>query len=194
MLWLQINNIVGAGLLSMAWCLKEGTLLPGVAALMVMCAFNVYSFILLARCCEYAARSSCPRMCTLPNHGCVAVTVWGCALLLLLLLLLCLCDCVTVWRCALLCVCVCVGRYAGTFSYKEMGHQALGVTWGYIIQGAMAFYTTGSCISYVVLTGDFLSGASGVRTSHHPGVHDVAEPASPVGGSRWLVIGCPGHS
>ena len=193
MLWLQINNIVGAGLLSMAWCLKEGTLLPGVAALMVMCAFNVYSFILLARCCEYAVRSSCPRMCTLPNHGCVAVTVWGCALLLLLLLL-CLCDCVTVWRCALLCVCVCVGRYAGTFSYKEMGHQALGVTWGYIIQGAMAFYTTGSCISYVVLTGDFLSGASGVRTSHHPGVHDVAEPASPVGGSRWLVIGCPGHS
>ena len=194
MLWLQINNIVGAGLLSMAWCLKEGTLLPGVAALMVMCAFNVYSFILLARCCEYAVRSSCPRMCTLPNHGCVAVTVWGCALLLLLLLLLCLCDCVTVWRCALLCVCVCVGRYAGTFSYKEMGHQALGVTWGYIIQGAMAFYTTGSCISYVVLTGDFLSGASGVRASHHPGVHDVVEPASPVGGSRWLVIGCPGHS
>ena len=127
------------------------------------------------------------------------MTVWRCAsllLLLLLLLLLCLCDCVTVWRCALLCVCVCVcvGRYAGTFSYKEMGHQALGVTWGYIIQGAMAFYTTGSCISYVVLTGDFLSGASGVRTSHHPGVHDVAEPASPVGGSRWLVIGCPGHS
>lgn len=56
-----------------------------------------------------------------------------------------------------------MGRYAGTFSYKEMGHQALGKKWGYFIQFTMALYTTGSCISYVVLTGDFLSGHSGVR-------------------------------
>lgn len=47
------------------------------------------------------------------------------------------------------------------FSFKEMGKQALGKSFGTVIQCCCLLYTAGSCISYVVLTGDFLVGASG---------------------------------
>ena len=47
---------------------------------------------------------------------------------------------------------------SGTFNYKKMGEQALGSTFGVVIQGCCLWYTTGSCIAYIVLTGDFLVG------------------------------------
>ena len=45
---------------------------------------------------------------------------------------------------------------AGTYNYKKMGTLALGPRAGVFIQSCILLYTTCSCISYVVLTGDFL--------------------------------------
>lgn len=47
-----INNIVGAGLFSMPWCLLESTVLTGSAAFCVICVLNLTSFMLLAECCD----------------------------------------------------------------------------------------------------------------------------------------------
>ena len=48
---------------------------------------------------------------------------------------------------------------AGTYNYKKMGTMALGHRAGVFIQSCILLYTTCSCVSYVVLTGDFLVGA-----------------------------------
>lgn len=93
-----INNIVGAGLLSLPWCMKEATLMTGIIAAVIIAVLNAYSFVMLAWCCEYS----------------------------------------------------------GSFSYKKMGQEAFGTTWGVIIQVFVLCYTFGSCVSYVVLTADFL--------------------------------------
>ncbi len=45
-----INNVIGAGLFSMPWCLREATVLTGVLIFLVVCTLNVASFALLARC------------------------------------------------------------------------------------------------------------------------------------------------
>ena len=53
-----LNNIVGAGLFSMPWCLKEATVLSGSLVFCFMCAMNVRSFMLLAESCEAIGRYS----------------------------------------------------------------------------------------------------------------------------------------
>jgi len=53
-----INNIVGAGMFSMPWCLMECTLFTGVLLMLFMCFLNAASFIILARCCELAGSFS----------------------------------------------------------------------------------------------------------------------------------------
>ena len=47
-----INNVIGAGLLSMPWCLREATLVTGCIIFAVVCMLNVISFGLLARCSD----------------------------------------------------------------------------------------------------------------------------------------------
>lgn len=70
---------VGAGLLSMAWCLKEATAVPGVAALAMMCIFNIYSFVLLAKCCECVPSPlhTHTRTARLPRHCSAAARSTG---------------------------------------------------------------------------------------------------------------------
>ena len=46
-----INNVVGAGLFSMPWCLAQSTVVTGLALFVAVCVLNAYSFVLLARCC-----------------------------------------------------------------------------------------------------------------------------------------------
>ena len=47
-----LNNIVGAGLYSMPWCLMEATIVSGSVLTVWICALNVASFLLLADACE----------------------------------------------------------------------------------------------------------------------------------------------
>ena len=49
-----LNNVVGAGLFSMPWCLKEATLFTGMAIFIFMAWLNVRSFMLLADSCNMA--------------------------------------------------------------------------------------------------------------------------------------------
>ena len=49
-----LNNVVGAGLFSMPWCLAQSTLISGCLVFIVICLLNLYSFVLLARCCQLA--------------------------------------------------------------------------------------------------------------------------------------------
>ena len=107
-----INNVVGAGLFSMPWCLYKASMVGGLALIIFMCVLNSLSFVILAECCELAQ----------------------------------------------------------TFNYKEMGKKALGERAGVFIQSCCLFYTAGSCISYIVLTGDFLvGGGTGVLAHWAPG-------------------------
>lgn len=46
-----INNVIGAGLFSMPWCLAQSTIVSGLVVFVLICLLNVYSFVLLARCC-----------------------------------------------------------------------------------------------------------------------------------------------
>ena len=48
---------------------------------------------------------------------------------------------------------------AGTYNYKKMGTMAFGHRAGVFIQNCILLCTTCSCVSYVVLTSDFLVGA-----------------------------------
>jgi amino acid permease len=45
---------------------------------------------------------------------------------------------------------------SGAFVYKDQAARALGPRTGILITAVMAVYTLGSCVSYVVLLGDFL--------------------------------------
>ena len=45
-----LNNIVGAGFFSMPWCLAQATLAAGFGVFVLICALNLLSFVLLARC------------------------------------------------------------------------------------------------------------------------------------------------
>jgi sodium-coupled neutral amino acid transporter 10 len=94
-----VNNVVGAGLFSMPWCLFQSTVGMGLVLIFTMALLNTLSFVILAECCELA----------------------------------------------------------GTFNYRELGRKALGDRAGTFIQSCMLCYTIGSCVSYVVLTGDFLA-------------------------------------
>ena len=48
------GNVVGAGMFSMPWCLKEATLITGACVFLFMCTLNITSFMLLAESCELA--------------------------------------------------------------------------------------------------------------------------------------------
>lgn len=47
-----LNNIVGAGLYSMPWVLMEASVLSGSVLTCLICALNLWSFLLLADACE----------------------------------------------------------------------------------------------------------------------------------------------
>ena len=49
-----INNIIGAGLFSMPWCLEQSTVLTGILIFFLISLLNVFSFMLLAKCCTMA--------------------------------------------------------------------------------------------------------------------------------------------
>lgn len=49
---MQVNNIVGAGLLAQPWTLKRTSLIVGVVTLLVMAALNHWTIFLLAECCD----------------------------------------------------------------------------------------------------------------------------------------------
>ena len=53
-----LNNIMGAGLFSMPWCLAQSTVVGGSIVFVLICMLNVYSFTLLARCCTMTNRYS----------------------------------------------------------------------------------------------------------------------------------------
>ena len=53
-----INNVIGAGLFSMPWCLKQSTLLTGSAVFVFMALLNIRSFMLLAESCEMVGKYS----------------------------------------------------------------------------------------------------------------------------------------
>ena len=53
-----VNNIVGAGLFSMPWCLKEATVGTGCFIFVFMCSLNIMSFMLLAESCELTGKYS----------------------------------------------------------------------------------------------------------------------------------------
>ena len=93
-----VANVVGAGLFSMPWVLRQASVLSGLLLLTLICFLNGLSFVILAKCCDVA----------------------------------------------------------GCFNYKKIGTMALGPRLGTLVQVCILCYTTGSCISYVVLTGDFL--------------------------------------
>eukprot|EP01063_Lacrimia_lanifica_P004149 TRINITY_DN12316_c0_g1_i1.p1 TRINITY_DN12316_c0_g1~~TRINITY_DN12316_c0_g1_i1.p1 ORF type:complete len:549 (+),score=151.09 TRINITY_DN12316_c0_g1_i1:76-1722(+) len=94
------NNVVGAGLFSLCWCLKESTLVTGMIVMLGVGVLNGIAFVLLAQCCEMAE----------------------------------------------------------TCSYLRMMQAAFGTTGGLLAQCTVLLYACGSCISFVVLAGDFLLG------------------------------------
>ena len=47
-----VNNVVGAGLFSMPWVLKQSSIVTGVVLLLFMAGLNGVSFVLLAKCCD----------------------------------------------------------------------------------------------------------------------------------------------
>ena len=47
-----INNIVGAGLFSMPWCLRQATVVTGCVVFILIATLNIVSFMLLADSCE----------------------------------------------------------------------------------------------------------------------------------------------
>ena len=49
-----INNVIGAGLFSMPWCLEQSTVVTGVLIFVLITVLNVFSFMLLAKCCTMA--------------------------------------------------------------------------------------------------------------------------------------------
>jgi len=53
-----INNLVGAGLFSMPWCLSQATLFTGCAAFVMVANLNLLSFQLLANSCELSGTFS----------------------------------------------------------------------------------------------------------------------------------------
>ena len=98
------NNIIGAGILSLPWCLKEAGIVEGICLFAFVGLLSGSSMVLIAICCEQ-------------TH---------------------------------------------LFTFKDLGEHALGKCFGCILQLSMLIYTSLSCVSYLVLAGDFFSGDSGV--------------------------------
>jgi amino acid permease len=53
-----LNNVVGAGLFSLPWCLKESTVVTGSTLVTFMCFMNITSFMLLADSCDLTKKYS----------------------------------------------------------------------------------------------------------------------------------------
>mmetsp|Transcript_46947 Transcript_46947/g.60325 ORF Transcript_46947/g.60325 Transcript_46947/m.60325 type:complete len:625 (-) Transcript_46947:251-2125(-) len=53
-----LNNVVGAGLFSLPWCLKESTVMTGSLLITFMCLMNIASFMLLADSCDLSHKFS----------------------------------------------------------------------------------------------------------------------------------------
>ena len=92
------KNMIGAGLLSLPYTLRQAAWAPGIAALIVMAVLNGLSLIVIAQCCVLA----------------------------------------------------------NSYSYLEIGEATFGRYAAVAIQVTVILYTLGSCVSYVVLIGDFL--------------------------------------
>ena len=52
------NNILGAGLFTMPWCLRQTTVSSGVALLVFVAIANTFSFVTLSRCCDLSGEFS----------------------------------------------------------------------------------------------------------------------------------------
>ena len=57
-----VNNIIGAGLLTMPWALRESSLVTGLVLISIVGFFNAYSFMLLAKCCDLSGTFSYKEM------------------------------------------------------------------------------------------------------------------------------------
>ena len=57
-----VNNVVGAGLFSMPWCLRQTSLGTGVLLLIFCATMNTASFVIIAKCCDIAGEFSYLKM------------------------------------------------------------------------------------------------------------------------------------
>jgi amino acid permease len=57
-----INNILGAGLFSMPWCLRQASLTSGVLLLIFCACMNAASFVIISMCCDLAGEFSYLKM------------------------------------------------------------------------------------------------------------------------------------
>lgn len=53
-----INNVIGAGMLTLPYALRKATPITGLAVFTVVAVVNAYALILLARCCQLAGTAS----------------------------------------------------------------------------------------------------------------------------------------
>eukprot|EP01083_Nonionella_stella_P258822 884193_1 len=53
-----MNNVIGAGILTLPFAVRQGSIFPTFLMMCVVCAFSIYSLILLGRCCELTQRYS----------------------------------------------------------------------------------------------------------------------------------------
>ena len=53
-----INNILGAGLFSMPWILKQASIGSGVLLLLFCAILNAFSFVIISKCCTYTIITS----------------------------------------------------------------------------------------------------------------------------------------
>eukprot|EP01061_Rhynchopus_euleeides_P022649 TRINITY_DN3699_c0_g1_i3.p1 TRINITY_DN3699_c0_g1~~TRINITY_DN3699_c0_g1_i3.p1 ORF type:complete len:540 (+),score=130.84 TRINITY_DN3699_c0_g1_i3:149-1621(+) len=57
---------------------------------------------------------------------------------------------------------------SGSFTYLDIGNRCFGPRFGIFAQTCVLLYSLGSCLSFVVLVGDFLSGETGVFGYNRP--------------------------
>jgi sodium-coupled neutral amino acid transporter 11 len=57
-----INNVLGAGLFSMPWCLRQASLGSGVLLLIFCAVMNTASFVIISMCCDLAGEFSYLKM------------------------------------------------------------------------------------------------------------------------------------
>jgi amino acid permease len=122
------NNMMGAGLLTVPYCLMETSVVTGIIIFSVVAVVAGLSFMLLAQSCDLAQ----------------------------------------------------------SYSYLEMGKQALGPNFGNLVLMFLLLYTTGVNITQIVLLGDFLVEDSGLL-AHWAGESFLFQ-LSPLN-RRLLVIG-----
>ncbi len=108
-----VNNLVGAGLLSIPWAMQKSSMTSGFIMLAMIAAMTVGSFVMLVLACD-----------ALPKNQ--------------------------------------------PFTFLSLGRQAFGVKFGIAIQFIMFCSTFLSCISYIILSCDFIGGDGGILTHYYP--------------------------